>query len=934
MQRTSRAYKTEQKGQLRNEQYIYVYLGVISREAQATAYANGNFTTYSDPQSIFGNNLFEGYYATAEQNMARCDASQFFIPRDRNSFALWQGLVTQNILGSVTFTFGTYKHLNIKGLTIDFGDYFPTSFSISNGHVSYTYEYTNESPGEWTCEDEFLDTEFIKITALQMIGGQQRLRIKSIFFGLGFVFDNSNLISTSWKTEVAHLSDALPSKSFSFTIDNSNRKFSADDPHSFVAFLEEQQDVVFEFGRRLDDGSIYRIPGGKLNLKSWSSNDLQAKFTAVGFMDYSNGTFNKGKYYSDGISLYDLAVQVCEDAGYKDYIIDSYLKKLKTHNPLPVEKHKNLLQLLANSAMGILRETRDGRIEIKKSFEPDIVSIDTNGHTEYSVLENLVNEVATFNEYATTEKNFVYADGHQFFMPRNPETEGLIDGGYVSTSTSKSNGEFEIETDNYIRFISDNGTITGLEFDGDITTNKGYFLANGLQVSMNEATLNNPAVTITWEASWTFFNLILLFSDVFPKTIMLHTYKDNELIESFAAEDTIGFETTIYHDFYDIDELVIEFVKTNPYQKIHLGKIIFGNITDYTLEYSDMSSTPTAVKTEFVKDINVIYSEYSYGTDVKSIGTVETIVGSNIYQNKKAHHNYSLAYKEINDDESTYTKASKAFVDELPSVDNGKSNIRYFVSTGTANQYYMYMLISTDGVKDWELKGIVTETIVNNLPETLQENVLYLVKTGTNLIYHLYMRYINGEDDTIISLGYDVRGTLQIIESGAFYVEYTSNVASPVTVSGVEFVISEHTYTKQLNDIGTDKTANNVLIDNLEQAQKESEWLADHYSNDVEYTIQYRGEPALDPDDQIFIENKFVNKNLVRITDTQINTSTGMSMTCTLHGRRISYIDNLGDDVARVDYAIVDVSEVADDETSSDVALVDYAIVDQSEVAE
>ena len=102
MQITSRAYKTEQLGQLRNEQYIYVYLGVISREAQATAYSIGSFTEYSDPQSIFDNNTFEGYYVTAEQNMARCDRSQFFIPRDSSSFALWQGLVTQDILGSAT----------------------------------------------------------------------------------------------------------------------------------------------------------------------------------------------------------------------------------------------------------------------------------------------------------------------------------------------------------------------------------------------------------------------------------------------------------------------------------------------------------------------------------------------------------------------------------------------------------------------------------------------------------------------------------------------------------------------------------------------------------------------------------------------------------------------------------------------------------------
>lgn len=906
MQITSRAYKTEQKGYLRNEQYVFVYLGVISREAQATAQAEGEFTEYSDAQSIFGNNVFEAYYVTAEQNMARCDGSQYFMPRDTSAYALWQGLITERIKDSVTFTFGHYKHLNIKGLTIDFGDFFPTEFIISNGQISYTYRYTNDTEGEWTTEDEFLDTEYLTITPITMVGGQQRLRIKSILFGLGFMFDNTNLISTAWKSEVAHLSDALPAKSFSFTIDNLSRKFSADNPHSFVAFLEEQQDVEFEYGRLMDDGTIYRIPGGKLNLTSWSSNDTQANFTAVGYMDYSTDTFNKGQYYPEGISLFELATQVCDDAGYSDYIIDTYLKKIITHNPLPVEKHKNLLQLIANASMAILRETRDGRIEIKTSFEPDIIDISSNGHTDYSVLDNLVEKEASYSEYATTEKNFVYADGHQFFRPRNVD-EGLIEAGYVSEAVANDEGIFEGLTDNYVHFICDDDDITGIEFDGQITTKRGKFLGNGIEVSLNASTTNNPLVTIEWEASWTFFNLTLIFSDVFPNTIIIHTYKNDVVLENFVVDEPIDYQTLINHDFYDIDKLEIEFAETSPNQRIHLGKIIFGSVTDNSIDYRDMSTTPTAIRTDFIKNVNVVYSEYDYGTEVKSIGTVTTVEGENILESKNAHHDYSLEYKEIKDDDEEHTKANKSFVDELPSVDIGKSNTRYFVPTGNDGEYFMYMLETTDGVKDWDLKGRVSEAIVDNLPGSLAANTLYLVTTDTELIYHLYLLYNNNGENTVLSLGYDVRGTLTITETSAFYCKFTTNVASPVVVNGIEFIVTEHTFVNQLNEVGTDKTANNVLIDNLEQAQKEAEWLEDYYNNDVEYTIQYRGEPAIDPDDQIYIENKFVERNLIRVTDTQISTSTGMSMTCVLHGRRISYVE-----AAKVDYAIVDQSEVSE----------------------
>lgn len=907
MQITSKEYRAEQKEYLRNEQYVYVYLGVISREAQANGTSEGEFTVYSAPQSIFGNNNFEAYYATAEENMARCDSSQFFMPRNEDAFALWQGLVTQDILGSVTFTFGIFKSLNIKGLTIDFGDYFPTRFIVTNGYASHTYEYTNDQEGIWTTEDEFLDTEFIKIIPLEMVGGQQRLRIFSILFGLGFAFDNTNLLSTSWKSEVAHLSDTLPSKAFEFTIDNLSRKFSADNPHSFVAFLEEQQDVEFEYGRKLDDGTIYRIPGGKLNLTSWSSNDTQAKFTAVGYMDYSTDTYDKGQYYPDGISLYELAEDVCKDAGYENYTIDTYLKKIITHNPLPVEKHKNLLQLIANSSMAILRETRDGNIEIKTSFEPDITSIYSNGQTDYSNLAGIVDEEVSYSEYATSEKDFVYADGHQYFMPRNGQD--LLEGGYISSAVSDEDGEFKGITANYINFIHDDGVVKGIVFNGDLSVTRGKFIGDGISIDMNENTTTNPTLSIEWEASWTFFNLTMVFSDVIPVEIAIHTYKNDEKIERFIVEDTLDYQTLVNHDFYDIDRIEFEFIKTNPYQRIHVAKIMFGAVADYFIDYRDMSTTPTAVRTDFIKNVNVIYSEYAYGTEVKTISTITAVEGENKISSKTAHHDYSLAYKEIKDDEETYTKVSKVFTDELPSVDTAKSSTRYFIPNAAG--YSMYILETNEGVKSWSLMGEVTETIVDELPETLTENVLYLVKTDKDLIYHLYMLYVTGEEEereeSIISLGYDVRGTLEIVDTGAYYCVFTTNVSTPVVVSGIEFIITEQTYTNQLNEVGTDKTANNVLIDNLEQAIKESEWLAEYYNNDVEYTIQYRGEPALDPDDQIYIENRFVERNLIRITDTQIMTGTGMSMSCVLHGRRISYIE-----AAKVDEAIVNQSEVSE----------------------
>ena len=834
MQITSEAYKSEQKKQLRNEQFVNVYLGVVSKEAQANAEIDGDFTAYSSPQEIFTNVPFEAYYATCEENFSRVDGSMYFMPRDPSYYGLYQGAVTQDAIDSVRFTFGDYHRLNIKGLTIDFGDFYPTSFTITNGTDSY--DYTNSSPGQWKCEDEFLETDYLEIIPHTMIGGQQKLRILSIMFGVGFTFDNYNLISTSYKAEVAHLSDALPTKTFSFTIDNLSRQFSADNPHSFVAFLQEQQEVDFEYGRRLDDDSIEIIPGGKLNLKTWSSNDTQAKFSAVGNLDYVTTTYYKGRYYENGISLYDLAEEVFHDAGITKYSIDDYLKKVITHNPLPVENHKNLLQLIANAARCVLYEDRTGIVSLQTSFMPELTSITDNGHTEYSDVEGVLEKFVVHSSYATTEQDFTYVDGHQLFIPRS--ATGFRNVGYISSAVSDNSGNFSV----------------------------------------------NPTITIEWEAGYTFFDLTLTFADVCPDEFIVHSYNSGSLVDSVIVS-TVSMETIVNEDFYDIDKIIIEFTKTSPNQRIHLDKILFGDITDYTLDYSDMSAFPVATRTDHIKNVNVIYSEFTYGTEKKSVGTVAVVDEDNVVTYKTAYHDYSLAYKELTDDEETYTKASKVFCDELPDIESAKTSTRYIIRKPLFDE--IYIVSSSGNVKSWTKEGNFVEVIVNELPETVLSNTLYLVNTDTELIYHLYMW--DSSNSKVLSLGYDVRGTLELTDSGAYFVSFTSNVPSPVVVSAIAFLVNERIYTDELNELGQDKTANNVLIDNVDLAKDEAYWLAEYYDNDIEYKIQYRGEPAIDPDDQIYLENKFVEKNLVRVTSTQIDTSTGMSMSCTLTARRISY---------------------------------------------
>lgn len=720
MQRTSKAYKAEQKQMLREESYMFVYLGIINREAQASAYAYGDFAVIADPQSVFTNNTFLLNYATAEQDFLKVDGSMPLTPEDPSQYVYWQGVVTENLKGIVTFRFEGYNNLDLRGLTIDFGEYYPTKFTVTNGTVTYTYE--NDHPGEWTCEDVFDGTSFLTVTPVTMVGGNQRMRIHKILFGLGFNFDNKNLISTQRKNTVSHISASLPSKQFTFTVENIGRRFAQDDPHSFINYLEEQQEVQYDYGRRLPDGSLYLIPGGKMALKTWSSNNTQAKFSAVGTLDYQNAKYYKGQYYPNGRSYYDLAVDVLTDAGIEDYEIDPYLQSISTTIPLPNDKHKNLLQQIANASRAVLYEDRDGSIKLKPSFEPDVIDMKAENNVSFAQPWLLVAADLDTDSIASCEANWTRVDGSQQFCTADPQATP--------------------------------------------------FLSN-----MNT---QQSVVEIQFEAQWTFYNLPLIFDKRLPASVTVVTYPGEESTTydlTGITDTTDEPEYTIEQEFYQVNKIRLLFTRDATNSRVHLKHVNLGAITDYILTYDDMYAIPTAKSTDTIRHIKVHYYGLEEGTETKQITSVDAVAGSNLVTWTKPCHGLSLDGGEL---------------------------------------------------------------------------------------------------------------TLTVNESGPYYVQFTSSGAGQVKINGIEYQQSDTTYEHTVSEYGTDKELKNPLIDDRSMAIEQAEWLAVYFAADTEYTISYRGEPALDVDDQIFVESPYVESNVMRIESETITTGVGMGK-CQLKGRRTSY---------------------------------------------
>lgn len=563
MQLVSKEYKEAMKLPFRNRAYIRVSIGVVNSDAQSNAVLDEEteLTYYSD-----GKKPFDGYtvtkpYATAEQNFSKVDGSMYFLPKETDGYNYYNnGIVTKDILGSVYISFCGLVGLDIKGLTIDFGECYPTKFTIQSDSGTKSYENDKQL---FTTEDAFDGSSYFVITPIIMLGGQDRMRIYQMTFGIANTFSNDKVINCSLKDYVSPISETIPSMDVSLTVDNQDLYYSPDNPESAIAYMEIGQEVKVAFGYDVTgSGDIEWLPETTSYLNTWSADDVQAKFTSTDRFYQLTDTYYKGLYRSDGITLYDLALDVLNNAGIEDereFYLDPYLKRITVYNPLPAVKHSEALQIIANAGRCALYEDRANKIHLKASFVPDM-QVSVNNKTDYSSIENLLKDNQK-DAYAIASNDFSRVDGSLFFMPKDG---GYKEIGYVSNSIADADGNFT----------------------------------------------ENPIITVTLESGFTAFGVIINFRNVAPQEFVIRTYYLNVLQDTYTVQNP-DTEYITKQQFNDFDKMEIEFTKGHPNSRITIDNILIGDVTDYRLTRTrDLMDNPTGTRQEKVKMISVKKTNY------------------------------------------------------------------------------------------------------------------------------------------------------------------------------------------------------------------------------------------------------------------------------------------------------------------------------------
>lgn len=563
MQLVSKEYKEAMQLTFRNRAYIRVSIGVVNSDAQNNASLDEEteLTYFSDEQKPFNGYTVTKPYATAEQNFSKVDGSMYFLPKETDGYSYYNnGIVTKDILGSVYISFGGLVGLDIKGLTIDFGECYPTQFTIQSD--SGTKSYKNDKQ-LFTTEDAFDGSSYFIITPITMLGGQNRLRIYQMTFGIANTFSNDKVINCSLKDYVSPISETIPSMDVSLTIDNQDLYYSPDNPESAIAYMEIGQEVKVSFGYDVTGmGDIEWLAETTSYLNTWSADDVQAKFTATDRFYQLTETYYKGLYRQSGITLYDLALDVFSDAGIEDereFYLDPYLKKITVYNPLPPMKHSEALQVIANAGRCTLYEDRANKIRLKASFVPDM-QVSVNNKTDYSSIENLLKDNQK-DAYAIASNDFSRVDGSLFFMPKDG---GYKETGYVSNSIADSDGNFT----------------------------------------------ENPKITITLESGFTAFGMIMNFRNVAPQQFVITTYYTDSIVDTVTVDNPAAEYITDYQ-FNDFDRMEIEFTKGHPNARITIDNILIGDVTDYQLtRNNDLIGNPTGVRQEKIRSISVKKTNY------------------------------------------------------------------------------------------------------------------------------------------------------------------------------------------------------------------------------------------------------------------------------------------------------------------------------------
>lgn len=542
-------------------------------------------TVVTSQKAPFSTNIFDKVhecdYLTFEQDFMKVGGNALIAPETNYLRNGYVSSVITNANGdfvqipTIEFAFDEIKYF--LGMTYNFAKSYPTQIRV-------TYYESGKQKGQFVVNPtglSFTDDvnriegcDSIKFEFLSMSEPYRRLRITKLIFGLEKIFNTVDIISTDHTASVDPISSTLPYEKLIMKVSNYDRDFDPDNPKGMWAYFSNGQPLRVRYGTTVD-GEVEWVDSAYLYLSDAPTVDGKtATFTANDGLSLLTNVYYRGRWYENGISLYDLAEDVFKDAGVTSYSIPTYLKNVITYAPLPIATHKECLQLIANAGRCILSTNVDGEIVMRLRLTAD-VTLSDNGHSEWSSLKNIYNGGSNVN-YITFEPNkWRVGTSNLNIVAENGDE--YKDAGFVSADMTGANCRF--------------------------ANPPKLYLSYSLPISSYLFSIGFDSVNQTWATD---FNLI--FS------------RKGEMVKTVEVRGNTEVVYTLNDEVVDYDFLTIEILATEkPYHRVRVESINEGKVTDFYLDFTKAMQTPRVNKSEELKQVDVTVHSYEVGEQVEQI---------------------------------------------------------------------------------------------------------------------------------------------------------------------------------------------------------------------------------------------------------------------------------------------------------------------------
>lgn len=540
MQSVSQEWKDNQNELLVGESEIELSLRITDPDAyeDATAIDNGH-KYYKKPQTgdiVSGVDYEMTPTLTLEQNLWILDGSGEVL--DLNNIGtqryISNSLCTRNkTFPSIPIIEILFSHVFTKllqGITIVWStlwneyaeEFIVTAYNGEN--VVATKTVTDNNTTKSIVYMDIQNYDYITIEIVRWSLSYRNARIEEIVIGIDKSYSKTDLFSYSHSQRVNPLSAELPKVEVSFSLNNVDNAYNPHNPNTLSKYLIERQEIKVKYGYKIND-RIEWINGGRLYLSEWDApqDGLTAEFIARDLLEFMQGTYYGGMYHSEGISLYDLAVDVLTDAnlpthndGSVKWLIDESLKDIYTNAPLPIDTHANCLQLIANAGGCVMYQDRFGILHLKP-------------------LESTVSDYAInyFNSYSKSNV--------ELSKPLKDVSIGFYQYTIGTDSTELYNGVVSISgTQELIVTYSGSATNVSATVNGG-TLNSATYYTNACKLTITAS--GNVTIVVTGKSLQSSKMELSIYNSDNGETVSV----DNALITDIDRAKVIGEWVRSYH---------------------------------------------------------------------------------------------------------------------------------------------------------------------------------------------------------------------------------------------------------------------------------------------------------------------------------------------------------------------------------------------------